>query len=84
MLRFALLIAWLRAPCGTAYVRVPLSVDSGTILRAQDFSAQVYWTDEVKVARVRTPEDDMLLMVVMDMVGDLALSIRRDTLWPTD
>src|SRR6476646_1544430 len=74
MLRFALLIgiaaiAFAEQPI----LRVPLSVQSDTLLTAKDFKAQVYGLESVKVARVRTPEDDMVLMVVMDVVGDLAL-----------
>ena len=33
----------------------------------------MYGVDSAKVTRVRTPEDDLLLMTVMDVVGDLAL-----------
>jgi hypothetical protein len=54
-------------------LRVPLSVQSDTLLTAKDFRAQIYGVDSVKVARVRTPDDDMVLMAVMDVVGDLAL-----------
>jgi hypothetical protein len=74
MPRFALLIAVAAvALAESPTLRVPLSVESDKLLSAKDFSAQVYGADAVKVARVRTPEDDLLLMVVMDVVGDLAL-----------
>jgi hypothetical protein len=82
MLRFALFIAAAtvslageaaKSPASAPLLRVPLSVQSDTILTAEDFEADVYGVDSAKVARIRTPNDDLLLMVVMDVVGDLAL-----------
>jgi hypothetical protein len=74
MMRFALLVAIAAvALAEQPTLRVPLSVDSEKPLSAKDFSAEVYGVEQAKVARVRTPEDDLILMVVMDVVGDLGL-----------
>jgi hypothetical protein len=57
---------------GAAELRVPVSTDENTELRASDFHASMDSSKAVPVVRVRTPNDDLLLMVVMDVVGDLA------------
>ena len=54
-------------------VRVPASVDSETALTASDFSASVIGAGRGKIVRVRSPKDDLLLLVVTDLVGDLML-----------
>ncbi|MGH9630981.1 MAG: hypothetical protein ACRD7E_21950 [Bryobacteraceae bacterium] len=56
-------------------VRVPVSVvlqDDSPALKPSDFSARV-GNEEAKVVRVRSPKSDLLLLVVFDVSGDLAL-----------
>ena len=73
MLRLALLLCIAAlAHAEQPTLRVPLSVQSDMILTAKDFTGHIYGLDSVKVSRVRTPDDDMVLIVVMDIVGDLA------------
>jgi hypothetical protein len=62
-----------KAPAASRVLRVPLSVASDSTLTSKDFSAFVYGADSAKIARIRTPDDDLVLLVVMDVVGDLAL-----------
>jgi hypothetical protein len=54
-------------------VRVPVSVHSEKRLKPADFKAAVEGASSAKIVRVRTPEDDLVLIVIMDVVGDLAL-----------
>jgi hypothetical protein len=62
-----------KSPAAPPTLRVPISVQSDSILTSKDFTAFVYGVDSAKIARIRTPDDDLVLMVVMDVVGDLAL-----------
>src|SRR5687768_12080598 len=55
-----------------AELRVPVSSDEEAELRATDLRAFIESSKAAPVVRVRTPKDDLLLMVVMDVVGDLA------------
>ena len=54
-------------------IRVPVSVESAKKLKADDFDAVIDRVGQAKVVHVRGPESDLLLIVVMDVVGDLAL-----------
>ena len=55
-----------------AELRVPVSLETDTVLRASDFKVSIENAKATPVVRVRTPKDDLLLMVVTDLVGDLA------------
>lgn len=55
-----------------AELRVPVFVEEDALLRASDFKASLENGRPAPVVRVRTPNDDLLLMVVTDLVGDLA------------
>lgn len=65
-------------------LRVPLTAEvaeSGAWLNAGDFTAEISGAGKGQVVRARTPADDLLLMVVLDVVGDLSLVDRaRHTL----
>lgn len=57
-------------------LRVPVQVPDGievTALKAENFSASLVSGPPAKVLGVQSPEDDLLLMIVLDLVGDLAL-----------
>jgi hypothetical protein len=58
-------------------LRVPVSVADASEyengeLQASDFQASIENSKPAPVVSVRTPKDELLLMVVMDVVGDLA------------
>lgn len=55
-----------------ADLRVPVFIDADRALAPADFKAAVEGSGEANVLRVRTHQDDLLLMLVMDTVGDLA------------
>ena len=55
-----------------ADVRVPVTVATEEALKPADFDAAVEGAGEANVVRIRTPKDDLLLMLIMDTVGDLA------------
>jgi hypothetical protein len=53
---------------------VPLLVASGeATLTAEDLKASVYNGATLQIVRVGTPASDLLLLVVVDLVGDIAL-----------
>jgi hypothetical protein len=54
-------------------VRVPVTVQSEIAPAATDFTASVLGVGKAKVTRVRSPKDDLMLLVVTDLVGDLML-----------
>jgi hypothetical protein len=54
-------------------VRVPASTESEKLLTVSDFSASVLGVGKGKIVRVRTPKDDLLILIVTDLVGDLML-----------
>ena len=58
-------------------LRVPVSIADASEyqngeLQASDFQASIDNSKPAPVVSVRTPKDELLLMVVMDVVGDLA------------
>jgi hypothetical protein len=55
-----------------AELRIPVSVDDESVLRAGDFTAALDRVGRAPVVGVRTPNDDLLVMVVMDVVSDMA------------
>jgi nucleotide-binding universal stress UspA family protein len=57
-----------------AELRVPVSVNAEAELSAADFKATVERAGSAPIVKVRTPKDDLLLILVTDMVGDLALA----------
>src|SRR5688572_12494856 len=57
------------APPGT--IRVPVTAPEP--LKATDISATVDSQAKARVLRMRTPKDDLLLVVVLDLVGDISL-----------
>src|SRR3712207_5785766 len=70
---------WLFLPVLLAYtlpaadVRVPVTVATDEApLKPADFKAAIEGAGAVNVVRIRSPKDDLLLMLVMDTVGDLA------------
>jgi hypothetical protein len=76
-------LAWSAKPGGpadrkgserNAVLRVPVLLTSGEeIAGAADVTASVYGGEAVRVLRVDTPEDDLLLLIVLDLTGDIAL-----------
>jgi hypothetical protein len=57
-------------------VRIPFSVPGGeetAAPKAADLRATLTTGDAARVVRVRTPKDDLLLLLVMDVAGDPAL-----------
>jgi hypothetical protein len=57
-------------------IRVPFTVQGGEDTpapKAADLRATLTTGDAAKVVRVRSPQDDLLLLVVMDVAGDPAL-----------
>lgn len=59
-----------------AVIRVPFSVelpDGAAPLAASDLTVLIEDETKAQVVRVRSPQDDLLLIVVLDLVGDLAL-----------
>ncbi|HYI92084.1 MAG TPA: hypothetical protein VEX68_00940 [Bryobacteraceae bacterium] len=54
-------------------VRVPASTESDKLLTIADFSASVIGVGKGKIVNLRTPKDDLLLLVVTDLVGDLMM-----------
>jgi Mg-chelatase subunit ChlD len=55
-----------------AEVRVPVLIAEDPVLRAADFTASIEGLGSAPVVRIRTPKDGLLIMLVMDIVGDLA------------
>jgi hypothetical protein len=56
-------------------VRVPVSIGIPKHQLAEgDFTAEVFGIGKAKVTRVRSPKEDLLLLVVTDLVGDLTLA----------
>jgi hypothetical protein len=56
-------------------VRVPVAVAAAAEeapLKRTDFEAVVEGAGAANIVRIRTPKDDLLLMLIMDTVGDLA------------
>ncbi len=62
-----------KKPSPLTIVRVPASTESEKLLTPADFSASVIGAGKGKILRVRNPKDDLLLLVVTDLVGDLML-----------
>jgi hypothetical protein len=55
-------------------LRVPILVTSGEgTLKAEEVKASIYNGAELPVLRLETPKQDLLLLVVADLVGDIAL-----------
>ncbi|HYP05242.1 MAG TPA: hypothetical protein VER03_03325 [Bryobacteraceae bacterium] len=68
-----LCIALLIAATGfAADVRVPVSADEEALLKAADFEATIDGIGKAAVTAIRTPKDDLIVLLVMDVVGDLA------------
>jgi hypothetical protein len=70
----AILLSGLLAADEPKVVRVPVSAaDSERVLTAANFKAEVFGAGKAKVTGVRSPNDDLLVLVVTDLVGDLTL-----------
>jgi hypothetical protein len=54
-----------------ADLRVPVTVSEEVILKSGDFKASI-GSGSAPVSRVRTPNDDLVVLAVMDLAGDLA------------
>jgi hypothetical protein len=57
---------------GPARLRIPTWTENGEALRPADVSANVDGSP-VKIVRVTGPEDDLVLLVALDLAGDLSL-----------
>lgn len=69
-LGLTLLLGLLMADDRPHMIRVPVLTTSGESL--QHLSARVYGNGEAKVMRLRRPADPLMLLVILDTVGDLA------------
>lgn len=60
-------------PAAHRYVRVPISTAGGDVpLRPSDLKVLTETGAAGRVVRLRSPKDDLMLLVVLDLVGDLS------------